>query len=580
MAELFKQIDWFLGQLIQKVKHSFGVPLFFFVIGSFFCWGLITNGIETYRIHSWPEVECRIVTSKLTTQKDEDGEEEYCFEVIYKYTFGGQEYESNTLDRHGDDDKSIYADDEHPRKLLRKYSTGKTVRCFVNPEEPGNAVLERSKVDYVFLAFLPIALIFTLIGLVYLMGIWVFYWDEVTLSGDILKTSTGAKSSGLILTIIGTAFIILIGLSVGFWAAFTLAFLGYIACVVPKALYHSTKKGVRLGKRELIKYQTPEMTEDNDSNFEKSTKIKKRKRLVFSNNERIIIAIAVVVYITIVSNWLRYIFIRASVDSIMWVIVGIFMAFVWTGGLVGMITFGVITTLRKNKAGKVKPLTEKKVAKREQLDFSEIVKDLSLWTLIGSNVVMLLWAVIEKWPLIEIMWVYWFQSVGIGIIWFLRLWTVKNVYVEKDFQSIGDPRSALGRKLNALFLIFHYGFFHAVYLAFLAGRSGEVIFRPIFFMALIFFANHLFSFIYHKDWLNTKPVKYGKLVFMPYIRIVPMHITVIGAGILKDKLNVNFEHTTVLASFLILKTFADVAMYVNIRQGLTYTDKPKSFASG
>lgn len=581
MAELFKQIDWFLGQLIQKVKYSFGVPLFFFVIGSFFCWALITNGIETYRMHSWPEVECNIIDSKLTAGKEEDGDDEYCFEVRYKYTFEGQEYESNILDRHGyDDGRNIYMDDDHPKKLLKKYKIGNISHCFVNPKKPSDALLERSKMDYIFVAFLPIPLILTLIGLVYLLGIWCFYWDEVTLSGDILKMSTGAKSSGLVLTIIGTAFIVLIALSAGFWAAFSLAFLGFVIYVFPKALYGAAKKGVSSGKRELLKYQTSEAIQDNDSNFENSTKTKSRKRLVFSNNEKIIIGIAIVIFVFIVSNWLKYIFREMSEDRIVWAIGGIFMAFVWTGGLVGMITFGIITTLRKNKAGKVKPLTEKKVAKRKQLDFSEIAKDLSLWTLIGSNAFMLLWAIIEKWPLIEIMWVYWFQSVGIGIIWFFRIWTIKNVYVEKDFQSIGDAKSSFGRKLNALFLIFHYGFFHIGYMAFLAGRSEEVVFRPIYFMALIFFANQLFSFIYHKDWSNTKPVKYGKLVFMPYLRIVPMHITIIGAGILKDKLNINFEHTAVLASFLILKTVADVGMYINIRQGLTHTVKPKSITSG
>ncbi|MHC4126450.1 MAG: DUF6498-containing protein [Planctomycetota bacterium] len=135
-------------------------------------------------------------------------------------------------------------------------------------------------------------------------------------------------------------------------------------------------------------------------------------------------------------------------------------------------------------------------------------------------------------------------------------------------------------KFNALFLIVHYGGFHAGYLAFLAGKSEEVFFKPIYLMAVIFFANHLFSFIYHKDWLNTKPVKYSKLVFMPYIRIIPMHITIIGAAIFKDKLNINFEHTAVLALFVILKTIADVGMYINMRKGLTYTAKSESLASG
>ena len=125
---------------------------------------------------------------------------------------------------------------------------------------------------------------------------------------------------------------------------------------------------------------------------------------------------------------------------------------------------------------KIKPSPEKTIANKKKINISEAIRDPGLWTLIASNIFVLIWAIIEKWPLIEIMWVYWFQSVGIGVIWFLKLWTVRNVYVEKDFNSPGNPKSSLGRKVNALFLIFHYGFFHVGYLAFLAGKSEDILF--------------------------------------------------------------------------------------------------------
>ena len=66
---------------------------------------------------------------------------------------------------------------------------------------------------------------------------------------------------------------------------------------------------------------------------------------------------------------------------------------------------------------------------------------------------------------------------------------------------------------------------------------------------------------------------------MPYLRIIPMHITIIGASILEDKLNISLEHTLVVVLFLVLKTIADVSMYINIRQGMTYTGKLKSSTS-
>jgi hypothetical protein len=574
MSSFIKQIDWFLGQLIQKVKFSFGVPLFFFVLGSFMGWSLINNGIETYRIQSWPEVECEIIDSNLSAGKDEHGEDEYCFEVRYKYTFEGQEYESNMLDRHGyDDGRNIYMDDELPRKLLKKYETGNISHCFVNPKKPGYALLERSKLDYAFVAFLPIALILALIGSLWLLAIWLIHWDEVTLSGDIVKTFRGAKSSGLVLTILGTAFIVFIALSAGFWPAFGIASLGFVVYIILTILRREAKKGVRLSRFALLKYQ-----KENESNSNKVSVIKAVKnRITLSKQEKMIVGFAVTAVIIFacfnIKEFLNEIHeTGVSFNSVFSLIFPLALLLVFGP----IVIFHIIREQRKANAREKTKEIEGKISDKITIDYiNKVLRDPSLWTLIASNILVLLWAIIGKWPLIEIMWVYWFQSVGIGVIWFLRLWTVKNVYVEKDFSSIGDPKSSFGRKLNALFLIFHYGLFHVVYLAFLAGKNEEVVLRPIYFMALIFFANQLFSFIYHKDWSNTKPVKYGKLVFMPYLRIVPMHITIIGASILKDKLNINLEHTLVIVIFLVLKTVADVSMYINIRKGLTYTARSK-----
>ena len=562
MKSFFKQIDWFLGQLVQKIKHSFGIPLFFAVIGSFGCYAIIRIGLETYRINSWPGIECKIIESKLTPHRvKKTGEDDYLFEVRYSYAFEGAGYESNLLNRHGDNYLYDYG---RATQLLSKYPPGNTVECFANPEKPGYAVLERGRNDYIVLAFLPIPLILSLIGICYLLGIWLFYWDEVTLSGDTLGGTVA----------LATVFLVIIAVHSGFWTAFSIAFLGYIALVVPKALFENVKKETGQGKQELLKYQMPDTPQNVGEVPVIADKTETGRRIVFSNTEKIIIGTAAVVFVVIETLWIRSIAGKISRDGLEFgQLFGLFFTFVWSLGVVGTITYGIIVNKRRWIAEKAKPLGEKKAAGAKRIDISEIVRDLSIWTLVGSNIFVLVWAVIEKQSLIEIMWVYWFQSVGIGVIWFLRLWTVRNVYVEKDFHSLGDPSSTLGRKFNALFLIVHYGLFHAVYMAFLAGENGKINFNPIYVMALVFFAEQLFSFIYHKDWESAKPVKYGKLVFMPYLRIVPMHLTIIGSAILKDKLGINFEHTAVLVLFLVFKTFADVGMYVSMRQGITYTGK-------
>ena len=67
-------------------------------------------------------------------------------------------------------------------------------------------------------------------------------------------------------------------------------------------------------------------------------------------------------------------------------------------------------------------------------------------------------------------------------------------------------------------------------------------------------------------------------MFYPYARVIPMHVTVIVAGILQDK-GITIEGALMLVLFLALKTVADVGMYVVQRRG--FEDKPgKKLAFG
>jgi hypothetical protein len=69
-----------------------------------------------------------------------------------------------------------------------------------------------------------------------------------------------------------------------------------------------------------------------------------------------------------------------------------------------------------------------------------------------------------------------------------------------------------------------------------------------------FLANHCFSFRYHlrEDLERTRNL--GSLMFFPYARILPMHLTIIFGGFIA------FRFAAVLL-FLLLKTLADLAMH-------------------
>ncbi|MDO8504933.1 MAG: DUF6498-containing protein [Candidatus Liptonbacteria bacterium] len=198
-----------------------------------------------------------------------------------------------------------------------------------------------------------------------------------------------------------------------------------------------------------------------------------------------------------------------------------------------------------------------------------LLADHSLWLLLFSNLITIFFAVKEEWGLSSVMWIYWFQSITIGIFNFVRILQLKDFSTER-FEINGQPaRPTRGTKIStAFFFLFHYGFFHFVYLVFLLIGSISSKFLGggidvadtlyILLIALLFFANHLFSFIYNKP-RDTKKQNIGTLMFYPYARIIPMHLTIIF-GLLIGKAALPF--------FLVLKTLADVIMHVTEHQDI------------
>lgn len=196
--------------------------------------------------------------------------------------------------------------------------------------------------------------------------------------------------------------------------------------------------------------------------------------------------------------------------------------------------------------------------------------DLSLWALVVSNIIVVVWALIERWPLAMILWVYWSQSVIIGILWFFKILTLKE-FSTKGFkinEQAVEPTT--GTKVQtAFFFLAHYGFFHFIYAIFLSGDFKTVRLWPILFMAGVFFVYQFFSFFYNRKWEDKRKPNIGKMMLFPYARIIPMHLTILFGGILSGG---TFAGKVPLALFMLLKTFADVIMHVVEKKG--FGDKP------
>ncbi|MCX6719870.1 MAG: DUF6498-containing protein, partial [Candidatus Staskawiczbacteria bacterium] len=177
--------------------------------------------------------------------------------------------------------------------------------------------------------------------------------------------------------------------------------------------------------------------------------------------------------------------------------------------------------------------------------------------LIFSNVLTIILALTQNWDFLTILWVYWSQSVIIGIFSYLKILSAKQFDVgNMMFNNKPLSNDKKSKLIIANFFAFHYGFFHIGYFFFLwffshiiptiANEPSTVNFQEIYIGAGIFFTNHLFSYFYNRRKEINKKQNIKHLMFFPYLRVLPMQLTfVIGLPI---------------TMFLILKSAVDVIM--------------------
>jgi hypothetical protein len=194
-----------------------------------------------------------------------------------------------------------------------------------------------------------------------------------------------------------------------------------------------------------------------------------------------------------------------------------------------------------------------------------LFQDWSLWLLLLANGVTIVLAVTQNWNVLGLMWIYWFQNIVIGFFNFQRIRWLKEFSTE-GFMINGQPAEPTQGTKNyfARFFLLHYGGFHLVYFIFLlifsltgmlsgagvnALSSADL--KYIVPTALLFLGNHVFSYFYNRP-RDTPRQNIGSLMFYPYARIIPMHLTIILGAFLGGG----------LLLFLLLKALADVIMHV------------------
>ena len=185
------------------------------------------------------------------------------------------------------------------------------------------------------------------------------------------------------------------------------------------------------------------------------------------------------------------------------------------------------------------------------------MEDGSIWTLVAANLLSLGVAIFDHWSMISLMVLYWAQSIIIGVSNVFRIlaldrfstanFTINNRKVEPTVAT---------KWQTALFFAVHYGIFHFVYMIFLMSRDkGATLVAPWFWGCMVAFAvNHFWSYRYNCELDRKGTPNIGTLMFTPYLRIIPMHLTIIFGGLFAPS-------TLGLVLFGALKTVADVGMH-------------------
>jgi hypothetical protein len=150
-----------------------------------------------------------------------------------------------------------------------------------------------------------------------------------------------------------------------------------------------------------------------------------------------------------------------------------------------------------------------------------------------------------------IIWIFWCQSVLIGIFNFIDLLSTKNAEAKGFTMNDNpvDPKNSRG--CYSFFFLFHYEAFHVGYFIFLIVQLHlkNVDFSFLKLALLGITANMIISFIKQKIDYKKHPPTLSTMFFLPYLRIVPMHFMILLPAFL------GWQPSLV---FLVLKTIFDV----------------------
>jgi hypothetical protein len=185
--------------------------------------------------------------------------------------------------------------------------------------------------------------------------------------------------------------------------------------------------------------------------------------------------------------------------------------------------------------------------------FKSYFKNPSLLFLLAGNLYCLWYYQHHPGGFVTVVWVYWFQNIIIGLFNFIDLLTIKK-FDGSTLKLNDEPVTPANKGCMAWFFLVHFGGFHLGYLVFLfiQFRITAIDTNFLLLAVLAFMAEAIVSFIRRKQQEKNTLINIGSLFFLPYLRIVPMHLMILLPAFL------NLQPSIV---FLVLKTIADLLSF-------------------
>lgn len=173
----------------------------------------------------------------------------------------------------------------------------------------------------------------------------------------------------------------------------------------------------------------------------------------------------------------------------------------------------------------------------------------SLYLILGFNLYLIWYYHQHPEGFKTLLLIYWLQSALLGFFTFLLLMRVSYFPRPRPAGEVTTRDGCL-----PWFFAVHYGMFHMVYFVFLVVADvGTIDWSLVRITAAILLLSELMDFI--RKWQPVARSSAGgvSLMFLPYLRVVPMHLAILGAS---------FWAMSNITVFLVLKTLADAGMYL------------------